>query len=136
MIIITNRKNCPCHSLFHVISRVKKVKSLTTYISCGIISLSTSRCPSKELRTVHIEEDFIYIYCHPKTAEITNAARDSITRISFSVFLKMSQYTYDSFVTFAKTPQRVLDNEPSVAHVDKIGGDIITCANSWHHWGS
>ena len=49
-----------------------------------------------------------------------NDARDRITRIRFSVFPKISQYTYDSFVTFGKTPQRVLDNEPSVAHVDKI----------------
>ena len=49
---------------------------------------------------------------------IINVKRDNITSISFLVFLNISQYTYDSF-GFAKTLQRVLDNETSVANVDK-----------------
>ena len=63
-----------------------------------------------------------HLYTLPSTnaAQTTiNAARGNITRISFSVFPKISQYTSDSFVTFAESPQRVLDNESSTAHVDK-----------------
>ena len=96
---MTNRKICPCHSLFHAISRVKKVKSLTTYNSSSIISLFTSRCLSKELRAVHIEQDItsvfhLYILPPKNAAETTiNTARDNITRISFSVFPNISQYT-------------------------------------------
>ena len=93
---------------------MKKVESLNTYNSWGIISLPTSRCPpSKELREVHIEEDstgvfHLYILPPKNAAETTiNAATDNITRINFSVFPNISEYTYDSFVTFTRTPQRV-----------------------------
>ena len=81
--------------------------------------------PSKELRTLHIEEDIMgvfYLYILPsKNAgeTIINVKRDNITRICFSVFPNISQYTYDSFVPCTETPQRVLENETSVAHVDK-----------------
>ena len=81
--------------------------------------------PSKELRTLHIEEDIMgvfYLYILPsKNAgeTIINVKRDNITRIRFSVFPNISQYTYDSFVPCTETPQRVLENETSVAHVDK-----------------
>ena len=81
--------------------------------------------PSKELRTLHIEEDITGVFhlyiLQPKNAgeTIINVKRDNITRISFSVFPNISQYTYDSFLACTKTPQRVLDNETSVAHVDK-----------------
>ena len=105
---------------------MKKVESLTKYNSCGIISLTTSRCSSKELRALHIEEDstgvfHLYILPSKNAAETTtNAARYNITRSSFSPFPNISQYTYDVFVTFAKnTLQRILDIEPLVAHVDK-----------------
>ena len=79
-------------------------------------------CPSKELRAAYVEENFIYIYCHRQTQRdnFINAARENTTkRISFSVSPNISQCIYGSFVTFAETPERVLDNEPSAAHVDK-----------------
>ena len=82
--------------------------------------------------TLHIEEDItgvfhLYILPPKKAGEtIINVKRDNITRISFSVFANISQYTYNSSVACTKTPQGVLDNETSVAHVDKIGGDIIS----------
>ena len=87
---------------------------------------------NKELRTLHIEEDITGVYhlyiLPPKNAgeTIINVKRDNITRISFSVFSNISRHTYDYFVACTKTPQRVLDNATSVAHVDKIGGDIIS----------
>ena len=76
-------------------------------------------------KAVHIEEDstgvfHLYILPLKHAAETTiNASTGNITRISFSVFPSISQYTYDSFVTIAKTPQRVLDNKHSVEHVEK-----------------
>ena len=81
--------------------------------------------PRKELRAVHIEKDstgifHLYILPPKNAAEtIINVARDNITRISFSVFPSISQYIYDSFVTFTKTLPGALDNETSVAQVDK-----------------
>ena len=68
---------------------------------------------------------YIYIYIHVYIATknaaetIINVARDNITKISFSVFPDISQYTCNSFVTFTKTPHIVLDNETSVAYVNK-----------------
>ena len=81
--------------------------------------------PSKELRTLHIEEDImgvfhLYILPSKNAGEtIINVKRDNITRIRFSVFPNISQYTCDSFVPCTETSQRVLENETSVAHVDK-----------------
>ena len=98
----------------------QKLKALL-YTSCVIISLSTSRCLSQQgaKGSIYWRRFHLYILPPKNEAQTTiNTARDITTRFSFS---KISQYTYNSFVTFAKTPQRVLDNKPS-AHVDK---------NSW-----
>ena len=70
--------------------------------------------PSKELRTLHIEEDItgafhLYILPPKNTGEtIINVKRDNITRISFSVFPNISQYTYDSFVAEIKARPRLV----------------------------
>ena len=70
--------------------------------------------PSKELRTLHIEEDITGVFhlyiLPPKNAgeTIINVKRDNITRISFSVFPNISQYTYDSFVAEIKARPRLV----------------------------
>ena len=71
---------------------------------------------------VHIEEDstgvfHLYILPLKHAAETTiNASTDNITRISFSVFPSISQYTYDS-CDHRKDPTKY--NKPFVEHVEK-----------------
>ena len=101
---------------------MKTLLHTTLVVSSHCLHVGVPQQGAKEL---HIEEDITGVFhlyiLQPKNAAetIINVARDNITKISLSVFPNITQYTYDSFVACTKTPQRVLDNETSVTHVDK-----------------